>query len=647
MSRRRRPPHSSKQRSSPPAAGPGRPFLLPALAVLLSIVVYLPSLPNPFVFDDSIAVSENPRVIDFHWTRLLEAGDEPEPGRPARGLFRPLRSLSYALDVALWGLFPPGLRVTNLLLNALCVLLFYLVLLRLTSRSRVSAFSALLFAVHPLHSEAVAYIAGRDELLAALFFFGAWRIHLGSPPPGALPDRPDRAYGRGRAAAVALLYLMALLSKEIAVTLPAALLLSDIHLRREGRGGSEARASRVPWKDFAREGTRRYGLLLSALAVYLVARWEVRGSLAALPLSQWSNPVVGAEGLGKPLTALRAAGRALSLFIYPGPLSVDYSYRAIPVVEGLFTVAGLLVLAGTLIFALATHLLWKRRPLAGLGLLLFAAIYSVVSNLFFPLGSPLAEARLYLPSAGLCLTAGVLGAELLRRAAARSATAAWVVLTLVFLLLAARTSLRCLDYRSESTLFAAAARAVPESAKAHYLLAGALVREDRLEEAEREYRRAAKINPRFAEAANDLGVLLARRGRLEEAEANYLAALSLFPAYPEALYNLANLREELGEYGEAEELYRRALSLRPAYAKAWNNLGLLYAKSGKLPDAEAAWRKAVGFDPGYAIALRNLGLSLLDQGRPREAKNFLGKAAALGSPAPPERLAELKRALMK
>ena len=426
-------------------------------------VLYLNSFRGAFQFDDYNVIAENVGV--HSWGAFLA-------GLP-RGI-RPLLKFTYTLN---WtsglGLF--GFHLVNVTLHAANAVLLFLLASRIGGPS-ISGFAALLpallFAVHPVQTEAVTYISGRSVSLMTLFYLGSLLAYLRGRDPGG---------SRFLLYAVSpILFLLAAAAKEVAVTLPFALVLCEA-ARREGSG----------WKEALRAQAVHWGLLLSLLVLFLAhagygrlleACFDLRGIAANL------------------LTQIHGIAYLLSRVVLPHALNIDPD---LPVFSGWSPV--LLPDSLALAALLAAGILGlRKRSLSGFGILWFF-LHLVPTNSFIPRLDVANERQLYLASWGLFL-APATAADLLReRWEARRVTAVAAVLVVA---LGGFTVFRNEVYRSEVALW-----------------------ED-----------TARKSPGKARVWNNLGYAYDQAGRSADAEASYLRALRIDPGYPLARGNLKGLK---------------------------------------------------------------------------------------------------------
>lgn len=650
---------------------------------LLAAVVYLNSLGGGFVWDDRFLVLNNPRVQSVRHLPDLLTSDYVYVAETnqAYGYFRPLSSLSLVADWALWGADPRGYHLTNVLLHAAATLAAALLAARLgLNRAGAWAVGAL-FAVHPIHTESVAWIAGRTDVLAFLLTAAAFAVHLG--PRGRQPMVRTEAW---REPAAVLLFALALLAKEMAAVLPLWI---------------------AAWEALEKDGgerrSRRWLRALRVAAPYLVVL-----ALYALIRFVWLEVPAPAP---PPEHALLPALLTLpvTLLRYLVWMAAPFDLRAYvqnPYVTGLADPRLLVALLALAVLAWVILRLARRRPAAlGLATLLVLS-FAPIANLAriggpSDMGAPMAERFCYLPSfpflalAALAVDAG-LGRALRPRWGARAAAALLVVLVALF---GAQTWARNRDWRDDATLFAREAERTPTAPLLWINLAQAQLRLGRAGEADASLRRAEALAPeslgvlaaraqwlvfagraeealplqrrvasdaeRNAVARANLAFLLRVTGRIEEARPILEELIAALPDYPAPYFNLAELHRSRGEWDaaartwraylelqpddprgleglasaevalgrtdRAEEVYLSGLRGRPADARLLNNLGLVRLGAGDLDGAIEALESASRVDPRYDKARFNLASVLARAGRDRESRVLLEALVAAGA----------------
>ncbi|MEO0082382.1 MAG: tetratricopeptide repeat protein [candidate division WOR-3 bacterium] len=549
------------------------------LIVLLCAAVYLPTLKYQFVWDDKQLVLANPRLMTGN--PLVFFGQSFMPGVHGSEAtrvryYRPLTVLSFWLDRQMWGLNPLGFHLTNVLLNALVLLLLALLLSEFVSQAWPVLLGVALFGLHPSHVESVAFVSGRTDLLAAVFVLACVLLLLRYGQSG-------RWYWLGSATVACA---AALLTKEVAVLLPVV--------------GAFLLYWTVP-------GSRRRMVistlcLTAAVTGYLAVRWTVLGNVA-----------VPTGTLGQRLLlALNTIGRYGAMVVFPFTHRLVYPSRTEVVGPGWPTLAGVSLLA------LLGWLTWRYRcSVVGFGAVWFLSFIVPASNLFAIGISYLAERLLYLPLAGAAMM--VLAGARLRMRVPR---AVFVGVLLVFAVLWAAASIRRMPvWQDELALFGTMVREAPNSADAHLNLGAALItqQQDTLR-AEAEFRRAIELQPQSAVAHNNLGDILRKRGDLTAAQREYLAAIALDPGYAEAHGNLGIVLFHAGQADSAFEQFILARSLQPGLAPVHVNLGNCFVERGQPDSALRSFWTAISLQPGLDAAYLNLIRLYLALGKPDSAE---------------------------
>ena len=585
----------------------GRRWLI-ATVVLAAVVVYANSLANGFAYDDVPVIHDDWRVHGLrHLGAILTRPYWLIYGRQL-GLYRPLTSLGFALQWTIAGGAPWFFHAVSIALHAgICVLVF-LLLERLAGRAGAFA-GALLFAVHPLHTEAVANLVGQAELWAALGCLLAVLVWSGRDDRGA----PRAVTVAGTAAG----YALALFAKESAIVLPALLVAMDLAQKRVELSGRGLRAY-----------TRRAVPALAVLAVvaggYLAARYAVLGSLRGGDIAP-SIPFIVRDHFW---VGLRAWPEYARLLVFPQDLSSDYSPGVILPVHGweFTTVLGTMLLFAVVGLALLTPV----RPAAGLPAAWFLLTVLVVSNLFFPIGAALAERTLYLPSLALSLALAFAWASLSRRYAP---ALLGIVGSLLLLALGVRTWVRNPDWRDQDAVVAAMVRDHPESYRAQWNTAVRAFAKHDTAAAARAWELAYRLWPEdshlLAEfAAYNIAIDRPRRALdlLVRARAMHAHDPRTEELYATSLIALGRCREALAVTDTLGRTLRGAPALDDLRARAYMGMGDFVA-------AVAAWRRVVtayraGWVPwsGYGRALARTGdfagaLAALDTARARAGRD--------------------------
>lgn len=565
-----------------------RPRIATGLVATIAILVYSHAIKGGFVYDDEFIIEKNYLVhsLDGIWRAFTLPWWHMLPGQEFQ--YRPLVIASFSMDWAISGGSPGWFHLVNVFWHAIASALVY-VLAQQWTRGTTALVAGVLFAVHPLHVEAVVNTVGRAELMAAVFVLAALLQHVRCSPWSAP------------------LFLLALFSKENAITFWALAGLADVVVER-----------------YPREAFRRRRWLYAGYAAATITY------LLALTLVFGDRPLMGNtlfwEGVsfqGRILTAISLVPDMVRLHLLPLDLSVDYSPPVRSPVSGVTpnVIMGLLLVAAA---ACAIVRTWRMVPLVAFGLLWFVAAYSPVSNVLFPTGVLLAERTFYLASAGPLLAVAV-ALENVRRVRARLSFA---VLGAATLLLSVRTWTRTTAWQSWPSLLVTTLKEHPESSTFHFIAARVHVaRGDRVA-ASREYETALRLygaDPReWMGAAANMTYL-----DLPKASALLDSALARSPRDGLAHLGQADARYQLGDYRRALLHARAAQPLLPDSARAVLVEAFALRAAGDRAGALAAYRAGLVRHPRDWMLHAGLADVLMEAGDPAAALAAADQAVRL------------------
>jgi Flp pilus assembly protein TadD len=601
--------------------------LLPVLIGIVSVAAFLPALDGQFLsWDDDVNFLWNESYRGLGWPQIRWAFSNVRMGH-----YIPVTWLTLSANYVAGGMDPWGYHLVNLLLHAGNAMLFYLVARRLLAAARDggcqrrrddpvlawgAAGAALVFALHPLRVESVAWITERRDVLSGLFFLAAVLAYLRGVEAG------DRIEPRWRICSFAL-FAGGLLSKASVMPLPAVLVLLDVYpLRRRA----------FAWRGLIAEKAGYWGLALAGAA----------GALLALRASGLRITPYAAYGPEARLTMV-----AYSFWFYPAAWA--WPVRLSPMYElpaHLDPLAGQFLLPIVGLAVVTALLVWlRRRWPAGLAAWLYSAIMLLPISGVVHAGFQLAHDRYsYLSGLGFALATGGAIVWILRAAAARSVSRPVVagalgVVILVVAALGVGTWQQSRIWRDSETLWRWGLEVDARCAVCANNLAVLFIHSDnaaRLREAEELARHALAINPAYDSAYTTLGAILARRHQDREAEAAFRRAMELAPGRVLPAVNLGSLYARSGRHAEALSLLRGAFAKAPEHPGLRTDLGLTLrnegiaqARAGRLQEAEELLREAAGLIPEDAELHRDLGLALWEQGQNDAAAVHLERAVAL------------------
>jgi len=564
------------------------PFL-PLLIFAATLLAYWPALHNGFIWNDPDYVT---RANLRSWGGLGQIWFKVG----ATEQYYPALHSAFWIEHRLWGDAALGYHLANVLLHATAAFLFAFILRRLGVPG--SWLGGLIFALHPVCVESVAWISEQKNTLSTVFYLLAALAYL----------RFDK--GRGQVSEndvvgsrhfnfrdltpsywlATALFILALLSKSVTATLPAALLV--IIWWRNGR---------LSWR---RDATP-------------LLPWFAAGAAGGLFTAWVERRYIGAEGgdfaLSFPQRAL-VAGRAVWFYLgklaWPSPLTFIYPRWTVDPSAGWQYVfpAGLLA---------ALACLWllrgrTRAPIAA-ALLFMGSLFPVLGffNVYAFVFSFVADHFQYLACLGVIAIAAA-GAD----AAARKLPCriGWVAAAAILCLLGTRTWRQCRRYHDIVTFYRTILEDNPASWLAHYNLGNILLEQGRMKEAIAHYEATLQAKADDPQTENNLGLALFGDGRIAQAIIHYRQSLLLRPVYAEAHNNLGNALRALGRGDQAMLEYETAIRLKPDYAQAEYNLGLALRSAGRDPEAISHFKRAILLKPDFAEAFYDLGNSLRNQG---------------------------------
>ncbi len=555
------------------------------LAALI-VITYWPVTQFEFVnWDDNTYVTENPHVqggltkANVVWA--LTSTEAP--------YWHPLTWLSHQATVEMFGLDAGGHHLVNVVIHLANTLLLFLLLSRLTGAIGMSAFVAALFGVHPLHVESVAWVAERKDVLSTFFLFSTIAMYV------AYVRRPHWS----RYIAVVGLFVLAVMSKPMAVTLPVLLLLIDIWpLARV----SAARWDRQAWMRAVVEKLPLAAIAVAAAIATFVVQERV-GAVAGLSLLTWQERLAN---------AIVSYGSYVALTFWPSGLAAFYPYQPLPLA---LVVGSALALAGT------TAVMIRRRdraPYLLVGWLWYLLTLVPVIGLVQAGQQSMADRFTYVPLIGIfiMLTWGL--AERSRQwliGPTRLRSMAVIAVLCCALLARAQT----MFWADSVTLWQRAVDVTPANYRAFENLGTAQRDRGLLDQALRNYAESARLAPENSAIYNSMGLVLTRQGRVEEAVTKFRAAIERQPDFVEAQNNLGNALAALGRLPEAIDRYREVLRCQPEAIDTRTNLGNVLATTGRLDDAIQEYQRAIVVNPNLKEAHVGLGAALLKQHKPAEA----------------------------
>jgi len=607
------PPQPVKDKKQVMAEPENRRALLIRLCLALVAVVfvlYINTLQNGYVLDDEIMVKSN-TIVAKGLAGVGELLSTPH----MRGYlivpnddYRPLSLVMFAIERQFFGPGPMSHHFFNIVVFAGCVLMLFLFLHQFLGGAKpIAAFvGALIFAVHPIHTEVVANIKSRDELLCFFFGFLALNIFMNYMRSG----KPlQLAFGM-------FSLFLAFLSKENVITFIGVVpLLFFVYQAADRKRAAVITGSTV-----------LVSIVFIVMSRLILHAYHANESSS---IEFIDNALVNAPSfMSRIATAISISGRYLKLLFVPYPLVCNYSYNSIPFASFADPVvlASMLAYAAMIGFAI-TRLLKVRKDPWAFAILYFLMTISLFTNLFMLIGAEMGERFLFMASAGVCMAVAFAADKwLISPANANSIKgllSGKVILPLLILAIAfgSMSFSRNYDWKDNPSLYRADVEKSPNDARLAYYMGTSLAEDQyasetdtaKQKEIDREalvhLKRSLSIYSKFAEANAELGRVYDRLQIYDSAEHFDKEAVRINPTHTVALNNLGSVYLATGRYAQAAETYRQAIATNPNFQLAYFNLGRTYNQLKNYDSAIYFYSKMLQLQPGYPDAEQELGMA--------------------------------------
>ena len=598
--------------------------------VIISIIIiiaaglfaYSNSLSGEFVWDDDYLIADNKYIKNWCYLKDIFSG-KVSTDYVVRNFrfYRPLQMFTYTLDYHIWGLNSEGYHITNLLLHIAAALCIYWLISLITGSKGVAFLTGLFFVIHPVNTEAVSYISGRSDLLAAFFILLCMVFYAKNM------IKVKVLYE----ILIISAYILALLSRETSLILIALLLLLNFVTNKEIK-------------------KRTIFSVLAISAVYITVR---------LTFLKWipGNITFDTSVLERLPGFFAAIFEYIRVLVIPVDLHMEYG-------EKIFALTDVRVIAGFVISTFLMIIAIKKRnnKVIVFSMMWFFINLLPVSNIY-PLNAYMAEHWLYLPAVGFFLILANAFVWLYKR----SELFKWIAVFLVFILIGIYLILTIKQnhyWRDPVTFFERAVEYSPRSFRVYNNLGRAYIKENRTADAVETFTKALSIKPDYVMAYYNLGVLYKKTGDYDKSIQAYKKTIELYPTYVKAYcnlgnvyvrkgkfrkvlklyndalskglyyheiyYNLGNTYEELGNTDKAIKAYRKAIEINPRFGRAYSNIAIIYTKKGENEKAIDLFKKAIDLDPGYVAAYYNLAVIYFKNKEYEISQKYYKKALELG-----------------
>jgi len=595
-----------------------------------AFLVYSNSLKNEFVFDDAPLIVENHEIREIKNIPYLLGFTGTIP------YYRPIRIISYVFDYYFFKLNPEGYHISNIIYHIITAWIMFLIVRFMTGSYIIAVAACLLFTVHPVNTESVSYISGRRDILSTLFYLLGFFLFLKYRQTKNIFLYP----------LIILSYILGILSKEMAVTLPVMFLIYDLTNPRPASGQQNPGSGII---------IKLVGGIKKHLFFYLPFITGAAGfiyyKIVIRPPSH-GHEYYGGYWWTNLLTVAKIITYYLKLLVLPVSLNADYSFNAFPVTDHLWDIPSWGSLFTIIILILISIKCFKKNPV-----ITFSAAWFFITLLpvchIIPHHELMAEHYLYLPSIGFFIIASVFIYNFIYK---KSPVLFFTFLGIIIILFSIRTFERNKDWKDALTLWEKTVITAPGCARAWNNLGVEYYNSNKEKKAENCYRNAINIKPDYSDPYHNLGNIMVGQGLFDIARQNYMQAykystrgikkiqilnswgilykqagklklaeqifrqiLRHNPFYQDTLINMAAVLYSEGKYWHAWGVLMKALRINPDSHEARNNLGSIYKKTGNMEKAAVEFRRALQLKPDFMEAYNNLGNVLKAEGKYDEA----------------------------
>ncbi|MDO8744978.1 MAG: tetratricopeptide repeat protein [Candidatus Brocadiaceae bacterium] len=580
--------------------------ILPFIIIFIPILLYLNTLPNTFVYDDAYVITENYFIKSLgNLPKLFTKDYLPFSGELS---YRPIVTLTYFFDYAIWRLNPLGYHLTNVMLHTVNVFLFYLFIRNIFRTHTPAVLATLLFLSHPLLTETVNAVCYREDILASIFFLLSFLYFTKLRIPFSGSGNPIQQTHTRLIPSYTIScgsYCLALFSKEMAITLPILLVLFDLLYPRQG----ECKASSViPSLTKVRRWILFYSGYIVVTGFYLFIRF-VAFKNTFKTIDVYPSNI---------FTMTKVVASYLKLLFIPLNLNADYYIPDIRGISLSFILSSLFIISSLIIII---RLYKKNKLMTFFGSWFFITLLPVLG--IVPIGNIMAERYLYLPIVGFCGIAGsIVTNSVFRKKGA-------IIIGIIILSMQISVIWRNGVWQNDTTLWFYTYQREPNSARACSNLGNTYFKNNRYEDAIQMYKKSLTLPYSYPFIHFNLGATYEKVGLIDEAIEEYKASISRNNDNTLAFNNLGTVYDKQGLYDLAIEAYTNALTNNPYFPLTHNNLGNTYEHTGNPEKAMAEYTAALKIDNNYADAHNNLGAMYLKKGILDKAIDELKKAAQL------------------
>ncbi len=563
--------------------------------ILLGFGIYLNSLNGGFVWDEQFLIKDNLHVKSWDNVGMIFRENIGAGAKNYSNFYRPVQMLTYMVDYSVWNLNTFGYHLTSIALHILVALVLYWLIQLLFADRALSLLTSALFLAHPIHSETVAYIAARADLLGALFILLCLCLYV----------KQTYSHNRINFVLISFAYILALLSKECSLITPILLIMYSSVFRKK-----------ILKAEFIS--------ILAVTFIYIILRLTSLKFTPPEPDFMLTTTILQRmPGFFVALTEY------FKLLLLPLNLHMEYMFRKFNFFDPK-AILGIIASISLLVYAFKKA---RENKIISFGIFWFFITLLPQSNLY-PVNAYMSEHWLYLPSMGyfLALAYGLLMMYNMKK----FHRLAVYLIALILLLYSLLTIKQNYYWNDVVAFWKKTLEYAPSSPRVQNNLCKAYMDKGEYKEAILSCKKAVALKPGYLTARYNLAYSYKASGQYENAAAEYRRIIEINPLQEAAYFGLGLLYEKTGDKEKALDSYRKAVEIDPGYTEAYNNLASLYADKGQIDKAIGLWEKAVSIRPDFATGHFNLAVFYFRQKKYTLAAYHCDKVIELGNQVDPE-----------
>ena len=570
-------------------------ILIIGIISLLVVIVYQPSSHNGFVYDDVLYIEKNPLLTDLSFQGISNIFSKYVAGN-----YHPVTILSLAIDYHLFKGNPTGYHIMNIILHCLVTASVFFFTLKISKNLIGAIITSLLFGIHPLHVESVAWISGRKDLIFVLFFIISTLLYLYYSE-----TKTKKLYYL-----TLLFFCFSCLSKAIAVVLPVIFFILDYY--HGVKVSKRMLLEKIPF-------------IIISIIIGLIAIDAQKDVGALKEITQYTNSFSD-----KLFYACYGLFFYLYKFIIPINMSAIYPYPdkidgSLPIIF-LITPFIILIIIGLLIY-------FRKKSKVPIFSFLFYFVSILPVLQLLPVGSAItADRYFYLSSIGLFFMIGIGFSFIYNKFTIKKGYSQYINTSLITIAIIVAVIFSVVSYQrtqiwvDNMSLYSDVILKEPNAAGGYFGLGQALRENKSYDKAIQMYNKTIEINPKHSEAYFNMGNVYLEVKKYNKAVESYLKTIELNPGHLKVNTNLGSAYFSLQEYDKAAQAFQKAIEINPRDMYACNNLGYCYYKQKDFAKAIEMFNKAIEIEPNYRQAYMNIATVYNDMGKTETALEYLSKA---------------------